>query len=204
MIVRLTDTSVEHERECLAGLRMTADEFFEATERVPRWTYQLVDGVVVMTPSPVPTHQRVAAEILYQISNHLRSNAVGAVLGEIDIELGIGPNGGGLVYQPDIVFYRRERLSGMNERLVGPPDLVVEVLSPSTRRFDKATKMGDYERLGVREFWVIDPMKETMSFYESQSGRFVEMQAHLDSFTSEAVQGFVLDLKAVRDSWQPW
>lgn len=204
MIVRLTDTAVEQNQDSLAGLRMTADQFCQTTDRGPGYRYQLVDGVVVMTPSPVPIHQRVAAEILFQISHYLRTNPVGAVLGESDVVLGKGPKGGDLVYQPDIAFYRRERLSGMNERLVGPPDLVVEVLSPSTRRFDKGTKMHDYERLGVKEYWLIDPDNERMTFYISQAGRFAEAQTENDQFSSEAVLGFALDLNAVREAWQPW
>ena len=92
----------------------------------------------------------------------------------------------------------------MMRRLIGPPDLAVEVISPDSRRYDTQTKRDDYERCGVREYWIVDPQQKLLTFLRNEAGRFVEVPPQGDSFASEAVEGFVLNLAEVRDSFKPW
>jgi len=80
----------------------------------------------------------------------------------------------------------------------------VEIISSSSRRYDSETKKNDYERCGVREYWLIDPEREAMTFYRLQDGRFAEVPASDNHFTSEAVPGFTLDLPRVRETFKPW
>src|SRR3972149_4053077 len=103
------------------GLRMTVDEFLRLPD--DGCNYELLDGVVVMSPRPKPSHQRAAGEIFRQISQFLRQRPVGQVFYEVDVHLGRGPKGD-IVYAPDIVYVRRERLSKMRDKINGPPDLV--------------------------------------------------------------------------------
>lgn len=182
------------------GLRMSADEYFRLED--DGFRYELIDGVVCMSPSPLPVHQKVAVQLVVQIANYLEDHPVGTVFVELDVQLGAGPNGGDLVYRPDVVFLRAERVAQNQERIVGPPDLIVEVVSNTSRRYDNETKKDDYERCGVREYWIIDPHLETMAFYALREGRYVELTAQDDRLHSEVIAGFALDLERVRGAFR--
>ena len=184
-----------HPQYC--GLRMTAEEFFSVPD--DGRNYELIDGVVVMSPSPTPKHQRIMMEIAGQLFVFLRNHAVGEALPEIDVHLGQGPGGGDLVYKPEVIFVRAERMEGMEEKITGAPDLVVEVVSQGSRRMDTETKKTDYERFGVGEYWLIDPERKTMTFWRLTGGKFAEVNPKGDQFKSEAVPGFNLDLTPIRD-----
>jgi Uma2 family endonuclease len=183
------------------GVRMTADEYFDLPD--DGFRYELVHGVLVMSPSPMPWHQGVAVEILAQLMFFLRSHPVGKALAETDVHLGVDESGDDLVYRPDVVFFSTQRARGKSQRLV-PPDLVVEVISPDSRRRDTLTKRADYERAGVSEYWIIDPPRETMTFLRLQAGKFVEIPPATDSFPRQAVPGFTLDLGPIREAFKPW
>ena len=191
----------EHEPS-YCGLRMTADEFLLIPD--DGYNYELIDGVVQKSPSPEPSHQSVAGEIFRQLANFLIDHPVGRVWQELDVHLGRGPDGGDLVYRPEVVFVRTERLKGMYRKLLGAPDLVVEVISHGSRRMDTKTKRQDYERFGVKEYWIIDPEREEVLFLRLDQGRFVETPASGDQFVSQAAAGLALDLKLVREQFKPW
>lgn len=183
------------------GLRMTAEEYL-ALGPTEQW-YELIDGLVHMSPSPTPRHQRVAARIAGEISEYLSHHPVGEVFVEVDVSLGRGPLGGDLVYRPDIVFLRAERAARNMDRITEPPDLVVEIVSPLSRRFDHETKKADYERAGVREYWIIDPEERTTTFYRLEAGRYVQVQPVGQRLASLAIPGFQLDLVRVRSLLEP-
>jgi len=181
------------------GLRMTATEYFELEEDGCR--YELVDGVVCMSPSPTYRHQKVAIEISFQIGTYLSSHPLGDVLNEIDVHLGPGPTGGDLVYRPDVVFVRTENIPEDLKRIIALPDLIVEVVSESSRRYDHETKKGDYERAGIMEYWIIEPEQNTMTFYRFKGDRYIEIKPQGDTLPSEALPGFTLDLVRLRRSF---
>lgn len=200
MIRRLSDVELQVEEEFMTGARMTADEFLAIIDE--GHNYELIDGVVAMTPSPAPKHQHVAGEIYYQLRQFLESQVVGEAFIETDVHLGEGPAGGDLVYRPEVVFYREERMIGWEDKLVGAPDLVVEVISRGSRRFDSKTKKDDYERLGVHEYWLIDPSTNAITVFRHNEGAFTEIAINEDYFPSEAVPGFVLDISRVRRAFR--
>ncbi|MCH8806984.1 MAG: Uma2 family endonuclease [Planctomycetes bacterium] len=200
----MADTVLTHEQAeaPYRGLRMTADEFLEIPD--DGYNYELIDGVVAMSPSPSPIHQAVTTEIVVQIGSYLRDHPLGRVFTELDAHVGQGPTGGDLVYKPELLFVRAERLPEMREKIIGGPDLVVEVVSRGSRRMDSETKKNDYERFGVREYWLLDPQREAMTFWRLKDGKFVEVPATGETFASEAVAGFKLDLQRVRETFKPW
>ncbi|GMU83419.1 MAG: hypothetical protein AMXMBFR47_32890 [Planctomycetota bacterium] len=203
MAADVLDTDVdERGHPCFAGLRMGVAEFLELPD--DGFKYELVDGVAVMSPSPLPAHQEVAVEVAYQIKAFLRSARVGRVFTDIDVHLGAESPGKDLVYKPDVVFVREERIAGMAEKIVGAPDLVVEVISRGSRRMDTITKRGDYERFGVGEYWIFDPQRSAMTFLRRVDGRFAEVTVRGDEFRSESIPAFVLDLIPIREAFKPW
>ena len=192
----------EHIEAPYRGLRMSADEFLEIPD--DGYNYELIGGVVIMSPLPSPQHHAITTELLLQIAMFLRTNPTGRVFGELDVHIGQGPTGGDLVYKPELIFVRNERLPDMRDKIFGAPELVVEVISRGSRRMDSETKKNDYERFGVQEYWLIDPERKSMTFWRLSDGRFVEVDTAGDAFASEAVPGFVLDLARVRELFKPW
>lgn len=183
------------------GVRMSATEYFAAED--DGFRYELVDGVMVTAPSPTRRHQGVVTEILFQITAYLRDNPVGDVWPDLDVHLGPKPDGEDLVYRPDIVFVRVGRLSPSSNYVDVPPDLVVEVVSGLTRRYDSETKRDDYERFGVGEYWLVDPELNQFTVFRRVGERFAANVIEADSVESSAISGFVLDVARVRGVWGP-
>lgn len=179
----------------LAGLRLSADGFLALGETDGR--YELLDGVVVMSPSPSFPHQRVIVEVLFQLEVWRRSGALIRVVTECDVRF--SPT---LVYRPDVIAFRAERLPAGVRAIDVVPDLVVEVVSPASRAMDLLTKRDDYERFGVREYWAVDPDHGALRAWGLQGAKLVEraVAPGAGRLASACFEGFELDLAAVRAS----
>ncbi|HYE20870.1 MAG TPA: Uma2 family endonuclease [Tepidisphaeraceae bacterium] len=138
----------------------TADDYRRMPEGPP-W-YQLIQGTLYMSPSPNRFHQQVVGNIYYALRNYLADHPLGEVyVAPLDVYLTDTD-----VYQPDVAFVRRENSRVLvYEGFVGAPDLIVEVLSPSNSKLDLGPKRAVYARFGVKEMWVADPVKSTLSVY---------------------------------------
>lgn len=182
-----------------AGLRMSAEEFLALPPDGCR--YELLDGVVIVSPSPLPNHQLVAGEIVDQVRPYVRAQKLGVVLQETDIQLTKRTSGRHVVYRPEIVFIRAEHVPKIKGRIDVVPDLIVEVISPGYRSYDTVTKRTDYEAAGVGEYWIVDPQLEEFLFLRLVDGKYVEVAAGGDVFESVVVTGFKLELKLVREAF---
>ena len=99
--------------------------------------YELIDGELILVPRPRSRHQKIAGEFFAEIKYYLKHNAIGEVLYELDVFLGEKVK----VVAPDVIFIAKERLDIIKElNIQGAPDLVIEVLSPSTARHDRKIK----------------------------------------------------------------
>jgi Uma2 family endonuclease len=122
--------------------------------------YEIIDGVLyLMPPSPNESHQGVVAWLVMYLMIHIKVAGRGNVYpAPFDVELTFNT-----VVQPDIVVVLNESLQKIiPSHVVGAPDLVVEVLSPGTARHDRVKKYNAYARARVREYWIVDPRKETV------------------------------------------
>lgn len=173
------------------GWRLSADEYFELED--DGFRYELIDGVMVMSPSPMLPHQGIIVHLLARLTEFLRDHPVGRVYPDVDVKLTRT-----LVYRPDIVFVRAERLRRGLKRLNVVPDLVVEIVSRSSRVRDRREKKADYERFGVQEYWVIDTEGDRHSFFAREGDAFIEMSLGGDRLASRVVTGFVLDIAELR------
>ena len=144
--------------------KLTVHEYFEYPETVR--PMELVYGFVREPAMPNYQHQRVAARLLAILYAHVQQLGVGEVLSPMDVVL---DEAAALVVQTDIVFISRDRLGIIRERIWGPPDLVVEILSPSTARRDRTIKLGWYRTYGVRECWLVDVGTHRVEVIELQS-----------------------------------
>lgn len=187
---------IETSADGFVGARMDADAFSQIQDEWHK--YELVDGVVILSPSPSPRHQSVAGEIYNQLYSFVRRRRAGLILYETDVHLRAVGRGRDLVYRPEIVYFRPAREPDLDRPIAIVPDLVVEVISAESRRLDSQTKLEDYERFGVREYWLFDPENCMMRFFVLVRGRYVEARAVGPRFASKVVPGFKLDRRRIR------
>ncbi len=128
-----------------------------------RHRYEIFEGELIMTPAPSRTHQRAHTNLLRILSNHVVQNILGEVYSApFDVYFDKET-----VVEPDILFVSRERLRIIEEEKVnGAPDLVVEILSPSTEKNDRGFKFKRYAQEGIKEYWIADPMHKALEVYE--------------------------------------
>jgi Uma2 family endonuclease len=136
---------------------------FEAIRDRPLDTdrYELLDGEVLVTPSPSPVHQEVVSE-LTAVLRPLVPPQWSVLSGPLDVVL--PAHDGDTVLQPDLLIAHRERLTAKGHD--GPPVLVVEVLSPTTWHRDLGAKMAAYAEAGVPHYWVVAPTTRSITVYE--------------------------------------
>jgi Uma2 family endonuclease len=138
--------------------------------------HELIDGEHYVTPAPTYRHQHVAMNVAGLLFMFLREHRRGHVyMAPLDVLFSDED-----VVEPDVLYVSNKRLRAQQDEryLTVVPDLVVEVLSPSTRRVDRGAKRGLYERQGVSEYWLIDPVLETVQVFRLKRGRF-ELAADL-------------------------
>ncbi|MBI4234037.1 MAG: Uma2 family endonuclease [Chloroflexi bacterium] len=116
--------------------------------------YELIEGELCMVPSPTTQHQRLVLNLAMILQEFVRRRGLGEVFAApLDVKLSEED-----VVQPEVLFVRAARRRIVKEQYVdGPPDLVVEVLSPSTASRDRELKLKRYANFGVPEYWIVDP-----------------------------------------------
>ena len=116
--------------------------------------HEIIDGEHYVSPAPIPRHQIISVELITTLHSYVKSRRLGQVLiAPTDVLLSRHD-----ILQPDILFISNERAAIVKDKNIqGAPDLVIEILSPSTRRLDQRLKLERYELLGVREYWIVDP-----------------------------------------------
>jgi Uma2 family endonuclease len=132
---------------------MTLADYLAGEETLrPR---ELAYGILREPPAPGFRHQLLVGRLHLCLERHVRRRAAGRlVLSPVDVIL---DRKNALVVQPDLVFVAEPHRHVSGDRMWGAPDLVVEVLSASTRHHDRTVKLGWYRRYGVRECWLVDP-----------------------------------------------
>lgn len=122
--------------------------------------YEIIDGTLELKPSPTTTHQRISQQIYDFLRDSCKSDYI-IMLAPIDVILSDKET-----RQPDLLMVHRSRESIIEvHAVVGPPDLVVEVLSPSSVKRDRVMKLHSYARFGVPEYWIVDPLNVTLEKY---------------------------------------
>ena len=134
--------------------------------------YEVVNGVLYMSPAPSMRHQRIVGRIFYYLAMHVDFPGLGQVYqAPTDVELRPGD-----VVQPDVFVVLNPHLDQTTpSRLIGAPDLVVEVASPSTARHDLSEKLSAYARAAVPEYWVVNPDAQTVEVLVCQNGDYCSL-----------------------------
>ncbi len=140
---------------------VTADDFYALPDSPER--YELFEGMLVMAPPPDFGHQDISGELTVSLRLFARASGGVAVASPVGVEISSDT-----VFEPDLIYLEPAQRTLIEERGVrGAPALVVEISSPSTRRYDVATKLPAYLEAGVREVWIVDPVAKTVAVHRA-------------------------------------
>ena len=146
--------------------------------------YEIIEGEKIMAPSPGMGHSTVTTNLIKIIGSYASINKLGICFGDhMDVHF---PDGN--LFQPDFIFVSSAKaelfLDKRNMTLHGVPDMVAEIFSRSTMKRDLGIKKDIYERNGVREYWIIDPWRETVDVYLLREGKY-ELAGHYENWSED-------------------
>ncbi|MGH9470499.1 MAG: Uma2 family endonuclease [Terriglobia bacterium] len=160
--------------------------------------YEIIDGELFVSPAPITAHQRCVTSLTYYLAQFVKKRRLGEVfVAPIDVVFSQYD-----VVEPDVIYISKSRASILTRANVqGAPDLVVEVLSESTHKTDRTTKLKLYARFGVAEYWIIDPEACSAEIYRSgpQGLELAERLSSERQLTSPLFPGFSLPLRSLSE-----
>ena len=170
---------------------------WEESERI-----EIIEGEAVMMAPPTRSHQKVSGEIFRQLANYLEGKKCEVYHAPFAVRLferdGEAPEDVDTMVEPDIsVVCDKSKLDKYGCK--GAPDMVVEILSPSTRRHDRLVKLGLYQRAGVREYWIVNPEEKTVQVLLLEDGKLLpyEDYGREDVAKVNALDGCFIELGKV-------
>ncbi|MFN3315693.1 MAG: Uma2 family endonuclease, partial [Raineya sp.] len=147
-------------------------------------------------PAPNTEHQEISRDLEFCLLLHTKEHKLGKVF-DAPFDVILDENN---VVQPDIVFIANENLQHLTKRgLEGVPDLVVEIISPSTFYRDSVEKKDLYEKFGVKEYWIVEPANQVVEIFTLKNQKYILHQfvAEQGKVQSKLLQGFEIDLKDI-------
>jgi Uma2 family endonuclease len=158
--------------------------------------YELIEGELLMTPSPVPRHQRISRDLAFALLNFIKEINLGEVFyAPCDVHLD-DEN----VLQPDILFIAKERLDIIGDKNVqGAPDLVIEIISESSAYRDMVQKKKIYARFGVAEYWIVIPEEDSIEIFILKDTNYQRYKNYTsdDVLESPSLKGLSIPLKEI-------
>ena len=158
--------------------------------------YELYDGEVSVVPAPLPRHQLAMLELEDRLRAHVSARGGLVIVSPIDIVF-TETN----VLQPDIVVFtpKRRHLVELDAPIRARPDVAIEVLSPGTERNDRGRKLGAFERFGVPEYWILDPVAEQIELLKLRNTRYAapRVSRRGEAFRSTVLAGFSCEVASL-------
>jgi Uma2 family endonuclease len=176
------------------GERLITIAEYEKLPEEDAYRDELVRGRLVRSPRPASLHGRVLIRLARRLDEYAEAGGRGVVLADVGVVLARDPD---TVRGPDVAFFSLERIpeSGYATSFWGPPDLAVEIASPSNRPSEVRAKVAEYLDAGVRLVWVVDPQNRSVSIHEP--GGSVSVLSESDTLAGDDVlPGFRLPLAA--------
>ena len=164
---------------------------------------ELIDGVFYDMSAPTGFHQLIAGQIYAELLSFIRGKGGGCLpfISPVDVQLDCDDR---TIVQPDVLILC-DTDKYTPARIVGAPDFVVEILSPSTRSKDMFIKMNKYRSAGVREFWIVDPDKKVVLTYHFEKEDSYGVYSFRDHIPVGIYDGeCVIDFAAIDDYVSPW
>jgi len=158
--------------------------------------YELIEGELIMSPSPIPKHQKISRELEFEILKVVKANDLGEVFdAPCDVYLDEAN-----VVQPDILFISKERLGIIGEKNIqGAPDLVIEIISENTAYRDFVQKKKLYAKFGVREYWIVIPEEKLIEIYTLKDNTYTLYKTYYkdDILESPYLKDLKIGLKGI-------
>lgn len=159
--------------------------------------YQLIEGELVMTPAPTTFHQIISGNLNDKLRAFVKANGAGLVL-YAPVDVYIDDEN---AFQPDIVFVSQQRRDIVkDDGLHSAPEIVIEILSPSTAYYDMKKKFRMYEKFGVKEYWIVDPEMKSVELYSlAEKNKFLLNSSYSEQGTVKSVilSGFEVTLEEI-------
>jgi Uma2 family endonuclease len=163
--------------------------------------YEIIAGELIVSPSPARAHQWFSINLIETLVGYVRQHRLGRVF-HASVDVRLSPHD---IVQPDLLFIRQDRLHIYKARgdVQGAPDLVVEIISPSSRKTDPGAKLDLYARSGIREYWLADPMKRRFQQFVLEGlegleqGRYEERALVDGRLHSAVIDGLAFDPAAL-------
>jgi len=157
--------------------------------------YELIDGVPYLMASPAPRHQEVMVNLSAEFRAHLKGKKC-KVYTELDVRLNPDKSDDTIV-RPDLIVVCDPDKIG-EDNILGAPDLVIEILSPSTAGYDMTRKFARYQKAGVKELWFADPIAQTMLVNKwDDSGHTVDLYENTDKITVGILPELTIDMRDI-------
>ena len=178
--------------------RLTYRDYLDLSESDDR--FELIDGELCMAPTPIPEHQIFLFYLTKVIEEFVTKHELGRVIiSPQDVVLSEDT-----VLQPDMMFVSNDRMHIIKwgQYVQGAPDLVVEVLSPSTSRHDRTLKRERYAKFGVREYWIADITARTIeiNILEDEKFAVAGLFGEGEPFESPLLPGLKINISDVFES----
>jgi len=153
--------------------------------------YEVIEGELCVVPAPNRKHQRVLLNLLMELANFVKTHELGHMyVSPFDVVLS-NIN----VVQPDILYVSNGRLNILTDAgAAGAPDLAVEVLSPSTRRRDRVTKLRLYENFGVEEYWMVDMERASVHVHRREGDKLVPAGEARETLETPLLPGLTIEV----------
>ncbi len=158
--------------------------------------YELYKGDLFMVPAPSIRHQDIVVKLDRNLGVFVEKNNLGKLfVAPCDVVFSDNE-----IVKPDIIYISNKNLSIIKElNIQGVPDFLIEIISPTTSYNDKKIKKQIYEKYGVEEYWIIDPVNETLEVFVLEKGKYKldDIYSKNDKVKVKSIEGLEVDLKRV-------
>jgi len=160
-------------------------DYWQLPEGVP---VELIEGRFVLSPSPNILHQTIVLVLSEILLKEARKVGGKVVLSPMDVILSDDT-----IVQPDLLYITRSRRDIIKQRVEGTPDLVIEIISGSSR-CDRVEKLALYAKYGVAEYWIVDPDSQVIEFLVNENGRYVVQSPANDRYQSSRLPEVIIEI----------
>ena len=189
---RMTESEI---REALPAYKeyFTYEDYLTWDEDI---RFELIDGKPYMMGAPNISHQRLLGKLYLIFGNYLKGKKCEVFFAPFEVRLNFDTFDDTVV-QPDLMIVcDKSKLDGKG--ILGAPEMVAEILSPSTSKYDKVTKFDAYLKNGIPEYWILDPKEKTLTVNLLENGTYIVYPyKHTDTVPVKALKGFSINLDEV-------
>ena len=199
--LQLKEQSAEY---LTTGPKVSYEEFMEIYKKSDL-RMEFINGEIIVPESPSTNHQEISGNLYVLLRSYLKGSHCKVFYAPFDVHFHKKDIEEPDVCQPDLLIACDLEGNVINGRYKGTPTLVIEILSPSTRRRDLLDKLNTYTLSGVKEYWIVDPKKHRVLVYSFEEHDILDFSTYEieDSFKSQAFPGLTVPISAIFEDIEP-